>query len=263
MKTKLGIILLVAICAGLVIALVTTQNHAKRQQEKAADIILDFSNQLVVANSSLDELRQVNLMLTNDIALSRQEVVTLSNNLTEAADTLTNTVFALQSAQDEITNLNARIASLEAQNQALDEHATSLSALITNLTAQIADTEHKLADSETNNTFLENELKRQMAEKAELEAKFNNLTVVRAQVKKLHEELVVTRRLQWIRAGTAANSQMKGAQLLMQRPAAATATNSSGSETGTYDLNVEVGSDGSVRIVPATNAPASTNSSKQ
>ncbi|MEI9961071.1 MAG: hypothetical protein WDM76_08015 [Limisphaerales bacterium] len=153
---------------------------------------------------------------------------------------------ALQTAQDQITNLNTRIANLESQNQILDQHAASLANLITSLNAQITDTQHKLANAETNNAFLEQELKRQMAEKAELEGKFNNLTVVRGQVKKLRDELVTARRMQWIRAGTTPGSSVKGAQLLMQRPA--TPANPS-TRPEHYDLNVEVGSDGSMRVI--------------
>jgi hypothetical protein len=123
------------------------------------------------------------------------------------------------------------------------------------LNAEIADTQKKLADAETNNVFLEKELKEQMAQKAELEAKFNDLAVVREQAKKLHDELVTARRVQWIRAGTTTGSSVKGAQLLMQRSAG-----SAPPRPERYDLNVEVGSDGSVRVIPAaTNAPATTN----
>jgi monoamine oxidase len=75
MKTKLGIVILVVVCVGLVIALVVGKKQADTQRKKDADAILDFSNQLTTASASLDELRQVNLMLTNDLAGSRQEAL--------------------------------------------------------------------------------------------------------------------------------------------------------------------------------------------
>jgi uncharacterized protein (DUF3084 family) len=256
MKTKLGIAILAVACVGLAIFLWVTKKQAADEQEKSTNTILQFSNDLFTANLNLNELRQVNLMLTNDLATTRQEVVALSNNVVETATAFTNATAALQTAQDQITNLNTRIASLESQNQILDQHAASLAALIETLNSQISDTQHKLANSETNNVFLEKELKREMAEKAELENKFNNLTVVRGQVKKLRDDLVTARRVQWIRSGTSTSSSVKGAQLLMQRPA--TGANAP-ARPEHYDLNVEVGSDGSVHVVPPTNAPAMTN----
>jgi len=253
MKTKLGIVILVAACAGLAIALFATKNAADERLKKDADAILDFSNQLVAATANLDELRQVNLMLTNDLAGSRQEALTFSNQFTETSGTLASTKASLQSAQEQIASLNSRIASLETRNQVLDRRAAALTNAIASLNAQIADTQQKLAGSETNNAFLEKELQRQTAAKTELESKFNNLSTVRAQVKKLKDDLVVARRLQWMRDGVDPGSQQKGAQLLMQRTASIPA------RPPHYDLNVEVSSDGSIRVIPLpANAPAAT-----
>ena len=95
-----------------------------------------------------------------------------------------------------------------------------------------------------------------MAEKAELEKQFNDLTVLRAQVSKLKEELSVARRLEWIRQGLFASTDQRGAQKLMQGAAATPAK----APKPTYDLNVEVSADGSVKVIPPlTNRPAATN----
>jgi chromosome segregation ATPase len=135
----------------------------------------------------------------------------------------------------------------------LDQRAAALANAIASLNAQIADTQQKLAGSETNNAFLERELQRQTAAKTELESKFNNLSTVRAQVKKLKDDLLIARRLQWKREGSEPGSQQKGAQLLMQRTASAPA------QPPHYDLNVEVSSDGSIHVIPLpANAPATT-----
>jgi len=249
MKTQLGIVILVVVCIGLVLALVAGKKRAETRQKKDADTILDFSNQLTTANASLDELRQVNLMLTNDLDASRQTLATLSNQYMATSTSLSNTTAALKTAQDQI-------ADLEAQNRALDQRATEMTNTIANLSTQIAETQMKLVESETNNAFLESELKRQVAERAELERKFNNLSQVRAQVRKLRDDLLVARRLQWMREGTDPSQQQKGAQLLMAR----TAVTNRIVGPAHYDLNVEVSSDGSVQVVPATtNAPAAAN----
>ena len=145
MKTKLGIVILAMACGGLVIGLFATKNAADERLKKDADAILDFSNQLVAATANLDELRQVNLMLTNDLAGSRQEALTFSNQFTETSGTLASTKASLQSAQDQIASLNSRIASLETRKQVLDQRAAALTNAIASLNAQIADTQQKLA----------------------------------------------------------------------------------------------------------------------
>src|SRR5271156_4281444 len=105
MKMKIGIIVLVAACVGLIIALVATKKESDDQRKKAADTILDFSNQLSTANIHIDDLSQVNLMLTNDLDASRQMALTLSNNLDETSGSLASTKTSLQGAMDQITNL--------------------------------------------------------------------------------------------------------------------------------------------------------------
>ena len=249
MKTQLGIVILVEVCVGMIVALVAQKKRADNQQKTAADTIFDFSNQLTTASVNLDELRQVNLMLTNDLDASRQTLMTLSNQNVTTSASISNTTAALKTAQDQITDL-------EAQNQALDQRVAEMTNTIDNLSTQIAETQMKLVESETNNTFLEGELKRQVAARAELERKFNNLTQVRTQVRKLRDDLLVARRLQWMREGTDPGQQRKGAQVLMAR---GPLTNRIIGPAH-YDLNVEVSSDGSVQVVPTmTNAPAATN----
>ncbi len=249
MKKQLGIVILIVLCVGLVITLIVGKKQADTQRKKDADTILDFSNQLTTASASLNELRQVNLVLTNDLDASRQALVMLSNQYVATSDSLSNTKTTLKVAQDQI-------ADLEAQNRALDRRAAEMTNAIANLSAQIAETQLKLVESETNNVFLENELKRQVAQKAELERKFNDLSQVRAQVRKLRGDLLIARRLEWMREGTDPAKQQKGAQLLITRTSA---TNGSIRPPG-YNLNVEVGSEGSVKVVPApTNTSAMTN----
>ena len=259
MNTKTGMVILVAVCVGLVIVLFATKKQGDEARKKDADAMLDFSNQLTIATANLDELRQVNLMLTNDLAASQQQILSLSNSFAEASNILADTTFSLQNAQNQITNLNERLTDLQAQNQVLDERANSLSNVVAGLDAQIAETQQKLAHSETNNTFLAAQLKQQMAQRAELERKFNDLNDVRSQVRKLREELLIARRLEWMRTGTDPTAQPKGAQLLMVHTAATNSTHAAAvsRRNSLFDLNVEIGSDGSVQVTPAvTNAPA-------
>ncbi|MCX8091378.1 MAG: hypothetical protein N3I86_10715 [Verrucomicrobiae bacterium] len=251
MKNLIGVVILAVVCVALAIALASTKKLAREQQQRDAQTIHTLSNQLGDVTRQLEDQRQVNLELEKRIQTGKEEFANLTNRFTEIATTLAKTTESLQLTQEEVRKREARIAELESQNASLDARAAELSQQITNLTVQIEETKRKLAASEGDKAFLEKELKRLLAEKAELERQFNDLTVLRAQVAKLREELNIARRLEWIRKGLFAPDERKGAQLLMQpKPAPARSTN-------TYDLNVEVTADGSVRVIPPlTNAPS-------
>ena len=209
--------------------------------------------QIVEVDGQLKDLSQANLALTNDLALSRQQTLDLSNSLATATSALAETKSTLVDAQTQVTNLTIHVNDLEAQNKVLDQRAEELTNTIAQLNDMIALTQAKLSQSETNNAFLQGELQRQMTQKAELERKFNDVNEVRAQVRKLADELFVARRVQLSKTDV---GNRKGAELLMAR------TPQPGSASRTpagYDLNVEVGSDGSVRVIPpigGTNQPA-------
>ena len=271
MKNKIGVIvlILVLVCAGLGIALVAVKRQATQQQQVLTETSRSLSNDLVQANDQLGRQRQANALLESDREERRKAYETLSNNLTHAvasliqttnnlAQTLAKTEAALKVSQDEVVKKDARITELETQNQTLDKQAIELSAAITNLTTEIEETKRKLATSEGEKGFLEKELKRLMAEKAELERQFNDINVLKAQVSKLKSEMAVARRLDWIRRGLFASSDEKGAQKLRGPMLEAKGPK------GNYDLNVEVNADGSVTVIPPlTNKPSATPAPKK
>jgi chromosome segregation ATPase len=258
MKNRMGIIILTLACVGLAIALVVNQSNATRDRKIAEDQIMTRSNKWAETSAKLDEQRNVNITLTNDLASRVQDLTALTNQLLETSNTLAKTEDSLKAAQDEVAKRDTQIADLEAQNKHLDEKAADLSSSITNLQSQIDDTQKKLAASEGDKAFLEKELQRLVAEKAELERQFNDLKVLRTQVAKLKEELNISRRLAWIREGIFARADQKGAQQLMQKSAPAPGSTNAAAATAkvppNYDLNVEVNSDGTVKLIPATNS---------
>jgi chromosome segregation ATPase len=224
----------------------------------------------VETHDELDRQKQVNAVLESDREKQKKALDALTStydaltntythvvaNLAQVSNNLVQTEAALKTSQQETAKRDAKITELEVQNQALDKKAVDLSTAITNLTTQIQETKRKLATSEGEKGFLDKELKRLMAEKAELERQFNDLAVLRAQVSKLKEELSVARRLEWIRQGLFASTDQKGAQKLMQAPAASQVK----ALKPAYDLNVEVNANGSVKVIPPlTNRPAATN----
>jgi len=264
MKNRLGLVVLVLLCVGLGIALMVTNKHASDQLVEDAKRIGDYSNDLSKVRFKLDEQLQVNAKFEKDLeskdkSLSEMtnNVTRLNANLTDVSANLSKTEENLKTTQQEVAKRDAKITDLENQNHQLDKQALELSGAITNLTTQIADTQRKLSASEGDKAFLEGELKRLMSEKAELERQFNDLSVLRAQVAKLKEELNIARRIDWIRQGLFASSDQKGAQKLMQ---GVTVPQAPKVQKASYDLNVEVHSDGTVKVIPplkdkTTNAP--------
>lgn len=257
MKNQIGLIVLVLLCLGLGIALITTGKRASEQQRQGTLTIQDYSNKWVNVGDQLDRQKQVNAIFEKDLETQKKALGELTNsytqvaaNLSQVAANLSKTEETLKITQQEVAKRDARINDLESQNQALDKQALDLSAAITNLTTQIAETQRKLAASEGDKAFLEKELKRLMSEKADLERQFNDLTVLRAQMAKLKEELNIARRIEWIRRGLFASTEQKGAQRLIQSaPLGQPKTPKPG-----YDLNVEVSADGSVKVIPPINA---------
>ncbi len=181
MTSKSGIIVLGVVLVGLAIALVVTKKSADGWQAQNTASIMDFSNQLVMANSQLNDLHQDNLMLTNDLVTASQTLETISNQLTEATNQLTDAKTELESTQSRVALLKSRVADLEPQGQELVARAGSLSNNIAALDAQIAEAQQQLAASQTNNAALAAKLQQQMAQRVELERRFNDIDEVRAQ----------------------------------------------------------------------------------
>ncbi len=265
MKNQLGIIILIVLCVGLIVALVVNQKKATTLHLEDTQTIVSKSNELVQTTTELEEVRKVNTDLNKDLDTRKSELVSMTNHLNDVSGTLAKTEDLLKTTQEqrakEVADRDAKIAALESQNLALDQRALELNGAITNLTAQIDDTQKKLAASEGDKAFLQKELTRLMSEKAELEKQFNDLKVLRTQVTKLQEELSISRRLEWIRQGLFTRDSKKGAQLLMENKTPAfpsTPSTNTATKAGKYDLNVEVSSDGTVKVIPPlTNAPAS------
>src|SRR5437868_6465012 len=84
---------------------------------------------------------------------------------------------------NEIAKRDSKIKELEGQNDEMTKKLTELNGSIGSLEKQIADTEKRLAASEGDRAFLLKELKRLQIEKAELERQFNDLVVLRDQVR--------------------------------------------------------------------------------
>jgi chromosome segregation ATPase len=257
MKTKVIIIVLVLIAVGLMCGLLSVKETASVQHKDDLDKISYNSNQWAQTSAKLDDEKQLNVTLQKDIDTRKDEATKLSNDLSQATESLTKSEAELKAQKEETAKRDAKITELESQNQELDKKATDLTTQIAERNTQIDDIKQKLAASEGDKTFLTKELNRLMAEKAEMERQFNDLAVLKAQVSKIKAEMTAAKRLQWIRDGVFARENEKGAQRLMQGASSRPLVSAAPVNTNAADLNVEVNSDGSVKVIaPVTNTSA-------
>lgn len=252
MKGKVAILILVVACVALGIVLYLSRQRAAEDHRLAVSQIESLSNDLVKTEGQLSRQIQVNNVLETNLDQRGRELAATSNRLVEVVANLAQTEAeakaAAKEAQDEINRRDSKITELEGRNDDLTRKMSDLNTSIAELETQIAETERKLAASEGDREFLMAELNRLQREKADLEKQFNDLALLRDQIRKLKDELSIARRLEVIRRGLY-GSEQKGSEKL--QPGFATPPGQ-----GPADLNVEIRQDGGARVVPATNAPA-------
>lgn len=209
---------LVLVTAGLGVGLYRVSRNAERDRQEAAAVAASLSNQWVTATQKLGEEQKVNSRLNRDLTAKVEELGVYSNRWTFVAAELNRTETeakaAAAAARAEIERRDKQISGLENEKDELGKKMNELTGQIDGLSGKIRETERKLAASEGDRTFLQGELKRLLAEKAELERKFADLATLREQVKKLKEELNVARRLELIRRGLFGVETRGGSTLL-------------------------------------------------
>jgi chromosome segregation ATPase len=271
MRSKAVIIILVLVCVLLGVALLNVSQRSKEKQVEYVEkekvrIMTDFSNDLGSASARLEEYRQVNIQITNQLDTEKRKVSYLTQTNEYLKGALVQATAeredlkvevekvkkaaadAAELAEREIARHTAKVTELEKERDTLTRTMEGLTNQIAVLEIKIAETEKRLTAADHQNDFLLKELSRLRSEKAELERQFNDLKTVKDQVKKLTEEHNVALRLEWMRRGL--YQDMKGGERMMRslspkpQPAA------------TPNLDVEMKRSGGATIKGATNAPA-------
>jgi chromosome segregation ATPase len=248
---KIAAIILTLVCLLLGAGLV--YRHSTAVKEKTADVatIKHFSNQWVSVSKDLNEQKMVNLSLERDLSSQAEELKTYSNNLASVNANFTKSQAdakaAAETAKEQMRQRENRIAELESEKDGMTRKMNDLTNSISGLETQIAETQRKLEASEGDREFLLKELKRLQAEKSDLERQFADIALLRDQVRKLRDELSVSRRLEWIRKGL--YGSLKGSELLRKGLASGTPARTN------YNLDVEIKREGGARVL--SNAPAS------
>src|SRR6266446_3667501 len=146
MNNRIGIIILLVICLGLGVAVVTVKKRGSDQHDQDTKRLGTVSNELAKVSTDLTDQKDVNTTLEKDIAEQKQtfekSLDDLTNNYSQVASNLAKTETGLRTAEQQIKERDTRIADLQAEKEALDKKAEALSESITNLNTQIADTRH-------------------------------------------------------------------------------------------------------------------------
>lgn len=256
MNSKIVAILLTLLCVLLAAGLIYRHTTATKEKKQDVAVIVHYSNDWVETSKKLDEQKLVNLSLERDFATQAEELKNYSNNLATVSENYTkaqaDAKTAAETAKEELHKRDVRIAELENERDGMTKRMTDLTSSISNLETQIADTQRKLEASEGDREFLLKELKRLQAEKTDLERQFNDLAQLREQVKRLRDELSVSRRLEWIRRGIYGG--LKGGELLRQGFASTAARTN-------FNLDVEIRRDGGATVLTNAPGPTATNTS--
>jgi chromosome segregation ATPase len=181
MNLRSGIIFTSVVILVLMAVLAVTKKQAERRHLQSTDSLLELSNRLDNAGVTLNDLHQINLKLTNDLAILSQRFEATSNNLSDTAGQLTRTKSEFGNVQDHMTDLTHQVGDLQPQNMELGERTTSLSNNFVLRSDQLAVLRQQLGTSESNNVFLAAKLQEVMAQKSEWQRRFNDLDEVRAQ----------------------------------------------------------------------------------
>ena len=248
MKSSVVAVLLALACIGVGAGWYVSHDKAEKNRIALEAERSRLSKDLVDTTAKLTEQVRVNANLETNLTQRVEELNTFSNKWTFVSTTLAKTESdakaAAEAARAEIEKRDKQISGLEGEKDDLTKKMGELTGQIGSLEGQIKETQRKLAASEGDREALKKELKRLIAEKAELEKKFNDLAVLREQVRKLKEELSIARRLDFIRRGLYGFDK-KGAQLINEgvRP-----PGPKDGATNAFPLKVEVGTDGSSKI---------------
>jgi chromosome segregation ATPase len=243
-------LLLGIICFCLIGSLIYRHTQAVQSEATSQNKIEEINSKLTETTTNLGNSQQTNVVLrtelektTTELGDIRLQFQTLSEDLNKEKGRANAAVQETRTALAELADRDVQIKELTSERKDLSQRVEILNRSMDELEKRIEDTESKLTASDGDRAFLLRELKRLQTEKSGIERQFNDLSVLRAQLNKLRNELTISRRIQWIRRGlTSSGSGRKGAELLssgFQSPV--TQTN--------YNLNVEINQSGGVKIL--------------
>lgn len=258
MNSKAPVVVLILLCLGLLAGLIVRHNQATSQKEAADLRYRQLAEEKAKLQSQFDELNAVNKSLKVDEEKVKNQLDQTAKQLTDTKSALNQKETAVQEAakalkdkEAELAKREAKIAELENQNSTLDKQAADMKSALAVLEGRISDTQKKLNTAVGDRDYLLSELQRLETEKSNLQRRLNDVVALKEQIKKLKEDLSISKGLEALRRELYGAETKKGAELLQQGFRSGTKP-----ATAPHDLNVEIRRDGSATILTPTNAPA-------
>lgn len=236
------ILFVFALCLGLGAGLLYRHSAATQERQQYLATINQLSNAWHDACFKLDEQKLVNLSLERDLSTAIENAISYSNRLNTVSAESVKTSPARDAASPKSGQPDPKVAELQDERDGLTAKLDGLASAMAKLDCDLAETQRKLEASEGDREALLQELKRIEADRTRLMRQFNDLALVRAQLRKLKAEQVVSRRLEWIRRDMFGS--YKGGELLRKGLVSAAPASQN------YDLNVEVRRNEGARAVP-------------
>jgi len=255
------ILAVVALISGAFLAVFLSK--ANKQITAHETTINDQKGKIETLTQEKTTLEQNNAKLTDDLSQANTTITDTANRLLKANDEFTklkseNETFLEKTAEElaakdeTIRALNNDLQAAKNKNQDYDTQIKDLNSQIVSKDQEIDVIEQRLNASEADREYLLKQRDKLIAEKAELEKQFQDIAVLREKVLKLQGELMASRKLEWIRRGLYGGARQKGGSKLMSM----SRRKPKEEPTNNADLNVEIRRDGTVKIAPnATNTP--------
>ena len=245
----------IAVVLGASSVILLTQNinekntTIKDKEQQITKLTAEKSSLVTKSQDLTEKLNTANTTVatTQDRLLKVEKELNL--NLTEYASFQKQAAEALAEKDEKIMALNKNLESAQNKNKDYDSQIKNLNTQIVSKDQEINSIERKLEESEADREYLLKQRDKLIAEKAELEKQFQDIAVLRQKVLKLQGELMASKKLEWIRRGLYGSARKKGGSKLMnmsQRKPKKEINNKA-------DLNVEIKSDGTVKIAPNSN----------
>ncbi len=184
MKSNLTIVLAV-ISVVLAGGLFLTKHTDNAQMATDAASIIDYSNRLDAVTMLASERNGTIIILSNTLAQATELSLNLSNQLTAAQTTLAQNTGQIEKLNQQVTAGSKENAALNRQVMISSNQITALTDQITQTRASLAQTNQDLVQLRKDYTLLDNRFRRDVAERVEVDRKFNNYYEVDAQLKKL------------------------------------------------------------------------------
>lgn len=196
-------IVLGLLCAGLVFGLYKRGASADADAAAAVKLQETLTNQVLELRTKLmmEQGTSGHTVSNLQYLLSRRDAsLTFTSNRLVQANLLVKTAqIEARAAQAELPSKAAQMALLEGER---DELARRL-AVVPSLEKQIADLRTKMGSIASDREFLYSEVRRLELEKADLDRKMEDASLLRAQLAKVEEDMELKRRL--LKAGTSAS----------------------------------------------------------